>query len=117
MTSLDNPINQNGWYLTDYLSFPLYTKEPIIKETYWQDTIKKILYSKGSYLVSLYSIMIVMLYYCYSANPPKPDEISNCSNNLTYTYCSDVCDKLKQGYDRLVGQGVLSLILIGTPHL
>ena len=47
-----------------------------------------------------------MLYYCYSANPPRPDEISNCSYNLTYTYCNDVYDKLKQGYDRLVGQGV-----------
>lgn len=52
MNALDEPINlDSDNYLTDSRSFPLYTTEPI-KETYWQDTIKKILYSKGSYLLS-----------------------------------------------------------------
>lgn len=88
-----------------------------MKQYFWQDKLRKILYSKGSYMISIYSIMVVMLVYLYTAKPPLHINVINCERDLTLPYCLETFNKLKDGYNRLIGQCIAALVLIGTPHI
>lgn len=106
--------------LNDNCEFQSYNDDSDDKTPIWQEIFKKFLVSKGVVILSNFAISIVMLYFCYTANPADPDKIDICkkynwTDIQTITTCQNAFEGLINEQENSIGQRISTLVVVGLP--
>lgn len=84
---------------------------------HWEDRFIDALFSVGGLALSNLLVMMSMLYFSYSANPPNPEDVNDCMDNITHLpdSCKSALPGLKDYQTNSTSLRVAVIVCVGSP--